>query len=267
MEPSQAFEHKGRVLRLSAYEAEPSGSATPRPPFAPGAGRFEIGQIGLAQGSGGLTLTTQVHGRNIAYIYVEALLKDKSLDRFYGPVAREHVQTDRNKETRGIARPDWGDPVEIAAGLHLGLRLLTDGVDSAFCFSFPEGYGSPEHRLDGLYALAGGTAPFRARLFFDSTGETKRVLAHREHGRSSLPHALTPKHGDQFTPFVQVIAPPTGDGDWDVTLALSTPLVFQDQRLRVVTETPIPGDYLVGLVVQDLDGGLSRKYVPLTVGA
>ncbi len=50
-------------------------------------------------------------------------------------------------------------------------------------------------------------------------------------------------------------------------MALSTSLVFPDRRLRVVTETLIPGDYLAGLVVQDLDGGLHRKYVPLAIGA
>jgi hypothetical protein len=267
MEPFQTFEHGGMVLRLFVHEAGAPSLVDSRLPLSPGAGQFEIGQIDLAEAGGGFALTAQVRGRHIAYIHTDLLLKDKSANRFYGPVVREHVQADRNKETRGVIRPDWDDPVDVAVRLHPGLRVLTDGVDSAFCFSVPEGYGNSGRRLDGLYALADGTAPFRARFFFDGAGETKRVLAHRERGRSSLPHAVIPRRGDQFMPFAQVLTPPTGGGDWDMVLALSTPLVFRDRRLRVVTETPIPGDYLAGLVVQDLDGGLTRKYVPLTVGA
>jgi hypothetical protein len=47
---------------------------------------------------------------------------------------------------------------------------------------------------------------------------------------------------------------------------LSTPLAFHDQGLRMTKETPVPGDYLAGILVQDLDGALTRKYVPLTIG-
>jgi hypothetical protein len=266
MEALQTFEHNGKVLRLFPYEAESPKPARASSLRTPGAGRFEINRIDLAREDGGLTLTAQVGGRNIAYIYTEILHKDPTVDRYYGPVAREHVQANRNKESRGISRPDWDDPVDLAVALRPSLRLLTDGVDWAFCFSIPESYGNPGYRLAGLYTPAGGAAPLRAGFTFDSAGGTKRILAYKEQGGRSTPRALTPKQGDRFSPFVQVLTPPAEGGDWEVATALSGPLTFRDERFRVVTETPMAGDYLVGLLVQDLDGRLTRKYVPLAIG-
>ena len=77
---------------------------------------------------------------------------------------------------------------------------------------------------------------------------------------------MTPKAGDQFTPLVQILTPPAGSGDWDVATALSTTLTFRDRLLSVVTGPPMLGEYLAGLLIQDLDGGLTRGYVPLTIG-
>lgn len=261
MEVFQTFEHNGKVLQIATYESESPKPAKASSTRAPGAGKFEIGQINL---SDDFTLTAQVAGKNIAYIYTEVLLKDKSLDQFYGPVSRVYVQADQDKEIGGINHPDWDDDINLAVTLRPSLHLLTDGVDSAFCFSIPEAYENPNYLLDGLYTPADGAIPRRARITFDSNGKTKEILVFKEQGRLATPHALTPKQGDQFAPFVQILTPPSEeDGKWDVTAALSNLLTFRDQPLCIVAETPIPAEYLIGILVQDLDGGFTRKYVPL----
>jgi hypothetical protein len=265
MEMLQTYEHGGAVLQLASYEPE-----APRPVRAvslraPGAGNFEVTELELAEGEEGLTLTAQVSGRNIAYIYTELLLKDKSLERFYGPVAREHLQADRNSETGGLSRPVWDDPIDVRVRLRRSLRLLSDGVGSAFCFSAPERYGSLDYRLSGLYTPVGGAASLRVVLVFGGDGEIKRISAYEGQGRRFAPRALSPKQGDRFAPFVQVLTPPVADGDWGVATAVSNLLTFGDQPLRVVTGPSVPGHYLAGLLIQDLDGGLVRKYVPLAI--
>jgi len=265
----QTFEHNGRVLQISTYEtsSKPEKVLSRR---APGAGNFEIGQINLSveKISAGeeLTLSAQVSGKNIAYIYTEILLKDKDLNQFYGPVAREYIRADRNKESRGIIRPDWDENLNLSVTLRPRLNLLTDGVDSAFAFLIPEGYDSANRRLDGTYTTADRAAQHRARITFDSNGEIKDILDFKEQGKRSLPHALTPKLGDQFTPFAPIFTPPADENQkWQGTTGLSTPLTFREQPLRLITEMPIPTEYLVGLVIQDLDSTFTRKYVPLII--
>jgi hypothetical protein len=272
MEVFQTFEYNGRVLQLATYEPDSSARPAAKDPSikAPGAGKFGIGAINLSTAKiiagEELTLTAQVNGKNIAYIYSEVLFHDKSLNQFYGPVAREYIQADRSKESGGVSRPDWEDTINIAVRLSPGLRLLTDGVDSAFGFLLPAGYGNSEYRLDGLYTPADGAAQRRVRITFDSAGETTDVVAYKEQGGRATPHALRLKQGDQFTPFVQILTQPTNENPaWQVTKGLSTPLTFHGQPLRWAAEPLLPGDYLIGLLVQDLDGGLTRKYAPLTV--
>jgi hypothetical protein len=267
VEVLQTFAHNGRVLAVTAYEAE----ATPAPPRpsrrrAPGAGSFEIGEIGLASTDAVATLTARVAGESIAFIYSEILLKDPSVDRFYGPVAREHVQAACNRGAVGVGRPVWEADIRLDLKLNLRLRLLTDGADAAFCFAGPEAYGDSDYRLLGLYAAVAGAGPSRARLSFSESGELRHALGYREQGKRSLPRPLTPKRGDRFTPFVQVLSPTVQGEGWSVSRALATPLTFGEQGFRVVTSTLMPGEYLVGLSVEDLDGGSTRKYAPLTIG-
>jgi hypothetical protein len=256
----KTFEHKGRTLKLTARSVNAPAKPVKKPSTrrAPGAGKFEIEQLDL---SADLMLTAQISGKNIAYIFVEILMKDGG--EFYGPVLREYIPATRDNETGGVLRPDWGDPISLSIPLRPSLTLLTDGVDSAFAFVLPEGYAMSGSRLDGEYTSAAEGKQSRARITFDGDGNIKEILAFKEQRTKSTPHALTPKPGDTFAPFVQVLT--EEDGAWKTETVLSTALTFGDQPFRLEKESAIPGEYLAGILVQDLDGGVTRKYVPFTI--
>lgn len=273
MEAFQTFEHHGLILPIYAYDVTPLLTPARPAPRAPGAGKFRVERLECSGDGEGLALTARVAGSGIAFIYTELLLKDPDAGRYYGPVARAHVRAAREGGTRATAHPVWDDAVEITAEIDPGLPLLTDGTAYAFCFAVPAGYGDPGRRLEGLYAPAGGATPFQAVCSFDEDGSLRGILAKKEQGRRSLPRGLTPKPGDRFTPFAQVLTPPDEDAGvgaaagWTVAAGLSAALTWGAQRLRVVTEAPLPGDYLAGLLVQDLDGRLTREYVAVALGA
>jgi len=271
MEVFQTFDYKGKVLQLATAEAESVDKLAKSPSNkAPGIGKFEIGSINLSAkkivAGEEFTLTAQIKGKNIAYIYSEILFHDKDLHQFYGPVAREYIQADRNKESSGVSHPLWDDEINLTVRLNPSLRLLTDGADSAFGFLVPAGYGSSESHLDGLYIPVDGVAKHRAQITFDNAGKTIAVTAYKEQGRRVTPHALTFKKGGKFIPSIQILTGPAHETqNWQITKGFSTSLTFQNQPLCWIEESLMPGDYLVGLLVQDLDGGLTRKYAPLTV--
>ena len=162
-----------------------------------------------------------------------------------------------------MRRPYWDDSMDIAVKARAGLRLLTDGVESAFCFSAPEAYDDPDRLLTGLYTPAGRTEPLRAALTLGETGMVKSVLAYKEQGRRAMPRAVTPDPGDTFVPFVHVFRLPEGRAEWEIGTVLSAPLTFGGSGLWAIDAEPLPGDYLAGVVVQDLDGRSTRRYVPL----
>jgi hypothetical protein len=247
----KTFEHKGRFLQLASYDVE-RPAKRPSTRRAPGAGKFEITRLELSED---FTLAAEISGENIAYLFLEILLKDG--DRYYGPVLRESIPADLNKETDGVKRPDWGNHINLSLPLRPRLTLLTDGVDSAFAFCHPKGYDVPGCQINGQFTSA--ESQFRARLEFDGDGNIGQVLALKERGATSKPHVLTPHAGDTFAPFVQILT--EEDGKWKTELALSTPLKFGEKTFQLVTESPIPGEYLAGILAQDLDGGFTRKYV------
>lgn len=260
MEALRTFDHQGAVLELFAYDAgapRPGRGAVRR---APGAGRVEVGALEVSTRGEGLDLTARVVGSNVAYVYIEVLLKDPDVDQYYGPVLREHVRAARHQVVRGVSLPCWEAPIEVAARARAELRLLTDEVDSAFCFSAPQAYGRPERLLAGLYTPAGAAAPLRAALTLDETGTIGSVLAYRAQGRWALPRMVIPGPGDTFAPFVQVHTRSSRNADWAVGTVLSAPLRFGDGRPRAISVAPLPGEYLAGLVVQDLDGRSTRAY-------
>jgi hypothetical protein len=259
MTTPKIFNHKGRALKLSAYDAPQKPAKKPTSRRAPGAGQFEISQLTLAEN----TLTAQINGKNIAYLFVEILMKDG--ENFYGPVLREYIPADSDNETGGILRPNWSDPISLSIPLRPSLTLLTDGVDSAFAFCIPTGYRVSGSHLDGQYTSAAEGSQSRARIVFDGDGKIKEILAFKQQRMKSIPRPVTPKPGDTFAPFVQVLTEEDGASLRESETALSTPLTFGEQPFHLEKESLLPGEYLAGILVQDLDGKFTRKYVPLKI--
>jgi len=253
----KTFEHKGRSLKLTAYDAPAKPAKKPSARRAPGAGDFEISQLAFADG----TLTAQVSGKHIAYLFVEILMKDEG--KFYGPILREYIEAAWDDQTGGVLRPNWSDPISLSIPLRPSLTLLTDGMDSAFAFCIPAGYRVSGCHLDGQFITAAEGSQFRARIVFDGDGKITEILAFKQQRMKSTPRPVTPKPGDTFTPFVQVLT--EEGGAWKTETVLSTSLTFGDPPLRLEKESLLPGEYLAGILVQDMDGGLTRKYVPLAI--
>jgi hypothetical protein len=259
----RTFEHEGMVFELFDYGAGMPQSAKGSARRIPGAGKLEVAGVEVSLRDGWLEFTARITGSSVAYVYTEVLLKDPDLDRYYGPVLRDHVRAACDQVVRGVRRPCWETSIEVVARARLELPVLTDGSRAAFCFSLPERYGDPGRLLTGLYTPAGGAAPLRATLFLGEGGTIRRLLAYREQGRRSMPRGVDPDRGDTFIPFVQVLTQAPGKTEWEVGTALSTTLRFGDGTLRVIGATPLPGDYLAGVVVHDFDGWSTRAYVPM----
>jgi hypothetical protein len=272
MDTLRTFEVNGRTLKIAfnAPETTAAPSAVEPAVNAPGAGAFTIGSLSLsaekiAPGES-LTLSAQIRGENIAFIYTEILFQDPDLDQYYGPITQEYVLAEKNEEVQGVKCPVWEPDINLELQITPTLRVLTDGVDSAFAFMHPLSYGQEGYQLDGLFSREGDNSPRRARLELNSAGEITRVLAFKEKGRRSAPHALTFKAGDQFTPFVQILTGPGAEKPaWQSARGTSTTLTRRETAFRWVNESPAAGNYLLGLVIQDLDGEETRQYASFTL--
>ncbi|MEW5941398.1 MAG: hypothetical protein AB1750_17165 [Chloroflexota bacterium] len=268
MDVIQTFETRRGAVQLTAYEsAAPAKSSRARSVKAPGAGKFEIESVALSSekisAGDSLTLEARLAGKGIAYLFTDILLRDPQRDQYYGPIVRDFVLATRARTTGGVTRPQWDSALELSISLRLNLRLLTDRRDATFGFFLPAGYGDPDSYLEGLYTPADGAASRRARLTVGGDGAAKKMVAFKEGARLAAPSALTLKPGDQFAPFAQVLTR-KGD-DWQTKTCLVSSLTFRGEPFHWEEQPLLPGEYLAGILAQDMDGGLTRKYVPMKV--
>ena len=268
MDMIQSFKTRDGSVALTALEtAAPAKPSRARSVRAPGAGKFQVESVALSDetisAGDSVSLSVNIEGKGIAYLFTDLLMGDPDLDQYYGPVLRDFVMANHTRTIGGVTRPRWDAALELTLELRPRLRLLTDGTDSTFGFFLPASYDGSDLQIEGVHTSATGTSR-RARLTFGSDGATKKLVAFKEGGRVSAPAALTLKPGDQFAPYVQLIARAEDDG-WQASICLASPLTFRGEAFRWVERPPLPGEYLAGILAQDLDGGLTRTYAPLTV--
>ncbi|HNT74642.1 MAG TPA: hypothetical protein PKH77_06460 [Anaerolineae bacterium] len=267
---SHKFTYNNRSFTL--HIPAPPERLAPRDLSAPGAGAIAIEQLRLSPAAlspdQDVTLTAVVRGAAIAHIFVEVLLDDAEQGYAYGPVYRAYLRAANQEELGGVLRPIWPETVAVAVMLRPTLRVLSDGVASAFAFATPEAYAAPEattYRLSGRFSSAGSDISRSAHLCFDHAGQMTGMIGMGSLGSAGA-RALNPQPGDTFTPEGQVLLPPQQPGDaWGEGVCQMTPLTFPETPFRWETCPLPPHTYLAGLVVADLDGGLTRQYAPFTL--
>ncbi|MBN1878011.1 MAG: hypothetical protein JXA33_27565 [Anaerolineae bacterium] len=273
----RTFNHLGKTFELVSLETTAENPPQKQMwPQAPGAGEIEIDPITLSVSEAipgtVVSLSTRVCGRNIAFIYADVLLYDDELGQAYGPVYRDYVRAANNKEVRGVIYPVWEEVVHVALEYIPTLRILSDGVNSGFGFVSPEQYGSLSaigtYWINGLYTTSEGQTPRDAKMYFNSAGKMEKlVVAGTKFGRKAM-REVKPKTGEQFTPLVQLLSPSQDKATgWQEAKCLTNTLTFYDRAITWTEDPPIPGTYLVGVIIQDLDGRLVREYTKLTLQA
>ena len=130
----------------------------------------------------------------------------------------------------------------------------------------PEQYGKIAEdqiwRLEGIYQRGGGE-PFTARLDFDNQGSLIRKIGFYPSSIKGVasPFELFIEDGDTFEPYVTLLSE-TGEA----SLATVNPIMLGGGNLLHWVRAEAPkGTYQVGVVVEDFDGQMHRKYSSLVV--
>lgn len=271
------FEHQGRTLRISAVEEERPIAAAPGLDSVGGlSGDVQLGPITLSASTiapgDTVALSARVGGQDITFVYLELLLRNPQTGQYYGPVYREAIAAPRMQTIGGVDVPDWREPLVAQVTVQPFLRLLTDGKEWSLGFVRPPAPKTPDaakiYTLEALYRSAWGRKQHRAQVSFDSTGEGQSLLVFRDTEGGAMPRAANPRRGDRFTPLLQVYRPAGEEGvAQESAIVQGDTLKWRGEGLRWQAEPLLPGTYLAGLVAEDLDGQLHRRYAELVVGS
>jgi hypothetical protein len=265
-----AYHYTGR-----SFEPSPAAVATPEPGAvvsAPGAGQIEVSPITLsgdvAAPGQPVLLSTDISGQNIGYVLLFAGFYDQSSNSIL-VADTDYLESDDTREIDGVYYPDWGEGAfTLEFEWEPLVFAINDGVDSVVALFTPRTYGASFedaiYTVDGVYTYADGGESRSARLYF-SDGIMRQVFGFTAEGGTGAPREIIPQPGDTFTVAQKWLdLDQNGKVVQTATQAGGT-LTFGDQALTWEELDAAPGEYIVGFIVQDLDGKAHEVYTRVTV--
>jgi hypothetical protein len=241
--------------------------------LTPGKGSIEIAPVELGtttiRPDETTLLRTTVTGTNIGYIYLFVGLKDEQT-RSTLIADMDFIVADDTRQIGGIYYPDWGDEGKVTIELPWQpfLFALDDGFDSIHCLLLPRIYGATKddmtYTVEGLYTPAKNGARRYALLSFGADGRLIKAVGYTGKYGTGSPHELKPGKGDTFTIYSTWIDE-KGGGKTDQSIVPGGTLTFGDQGITWVEKQAPAGDYIIGIIVCDLDGNKKQANAKISV--
>ncbi len=214
-----------------------------------------------------ILLSSDISGDNIGHIYIFAGYYDQAANSIF-VADTDYLESETVRQLEGIYYPDWGagdftlefewEPIVYA---------ISDGVDSLVTLLSPLDFGRTQaeatYTIEGYYTFASGEQRYAMLLFQD--GVLIQVLGFSDSADLGSPREITPEAGDTFTILEQwldldangrVVAETTQEGGT---------LIFGDQMFFWEELDAAPGPYVVGFIVEDLDGNRLQTFTTVTV--
>lgn len=237
----------------------------------PGAGGITLDPVELSADTAlvenPVTLSTTVNGENVSYIYlfVGQYNEDETAIQI---VDIDYIDADDTFEIDGLVYPDWGgNEIPIELDWEPTQFVLDDGEYYLPVLLEPDTYGvemaDTIYSVDGLYLFADGEPNRYARLFFNGDGELIQVMGFSGEDDSGPQHEITPVEDDQVSIYSQSIS--LEEDNTGILLTESGTLTFGEIAWTWESMDADPGEYVIGIIVEDMDGNTYEEYAPLGV--
>ena len=240
---------------------------------APGIGKISITNMRSSRRTVSLDqstlLSAEISGDNIGYIYLFAgYLDTKAHSLFVADM--DYLETDHIRTIDGVTYPDWGkgrfrlefkwDPV---------LYGIDDGSHTVLALFQPDRFGvdpdDARYAVDGIYTFADGEKRY-ARLFFSNkTGRLEQVFGYADSSFVGSPAEITPAIGDRFTVLQKWFDLDSKGRMVKLAMQPGKTITFGRSPLEWKEMNPPSGTYVLGFIVEDLDGNRQAAYVPVRV--
>jgi len=240
---------------------------------APGAGKIEISGLGASaeemKAGETVTIKGKVKGDNIGYIYLYTIYYDQESDSFV-TTDFSYLLSEESKAVGGVTYPNWGDTgeVDIEFEWQPTIYYLNDGKNRQFAVFESEIYGRTEKENSyivwGTYKEAGSEEGRDAFIRFDGEGNFAGLLVFSGE-EAKTPREVTMKKGDTFT-ITEEWLEYDKNPDGEFKYYDGGVLTYGDQPFTMEwDEKPIPGQYVLGVIVEDLDGNSTEEFINIGI--
>ena len=265
------------------YAGQDFGLGNPTPEeqlTAPGAAPVTISPLTISPGTIDpdevVNIQTDITGDRVAYVYLVGLIKNNTSDRYLAFYIDYLQMSEIGDEVNGVVFPVY-DRTDGVIHIDMDWNLAADGVCDAnacvFALVNPDKFTTqPEKRLyyvEGWYVYADTGERVEAAMYFNNKGENllSHIIANPVSDGASVttPSEIIPRSGDQFIT-VNTVLTFDESGQFTGEYEEGNILTFGDTPLNFGTfGTPDPANYLVGIMVMDMDGNKTWQFAPVTV--
>lgn len=146
--------------------------------------------------------------------------------------------------------------------------VVNDGAHKQMVLLEPDTFGAGTedtiYTVKGIYKFINGEEDRFAILSFDGDGNMMNVMGFNSTEPVGPQHEITPEQGDQFSILHQWI-PMKSDGEETETVYKEAgALTFGDTPWTWEEHPAAKGQYLIGIIAEDMDGNTYAEYVPVT---
>jgi hypothetical protein len=265
-----AFHYSGRSFKLTdaqVVSVEPSSATR-----APGAGQVNISQLTLSAGEASpnnpVLLNADVAGTNIGHVKLFVGFYDANSNSIF-VADMDYLESADTREIDGIYYPVWPEGgFTLEFSWEPIVFAINDGTNSVPALFTPKSYGATfeeaVYTVDGYYTYADDGQRVYARLFF-TNGILTNVYGFTGENGTGSPSEIIPTQGDQFTVLETWMDLDQNGQVTDTVTQEGSTLTFGAYMFTWESLYAAAGEYIVGFVVEDLDGNATQALGQVTV--
>jgi hypothetical protein len=241
------------------------------PTRAPGQGSITVSPITASSGFAGpdqpVRLSLDISGENIGYIYLFVGYYDGTSNSIF-VADTDYLESPNVREVGGVYYPEWSQDFTLAFTWEPVVFAVSDGSDTVPALFSPENYGltyeDAQYSVEGSYTFASTGETLNARLYFQN-GALIAIYGFAGANEAGAPREITPQLGDRFTFFDKWLDLDSDGSIRETIYQQGESLVFGTQPFTWEELYAAQGDYIVGFIIEDLDGNQYPVYTQVTV--
>lgn len=237
------------------------------------AGQIQVGPISASSKTAApgkpVLLKTTISGQNVGYVKLLVGYLDRA-GKSINIADTDYLDSPQTAELNGVYYPVWpeGGRFNLEFEWEPVVFAISDGKNRAEALFMPENFGKSReeatYSVEGIYTFVETGESRTARLYFRN-GVLRQVFGFTGEELAGAPREITPTPGDTFTVLERWLDLDAQGKVTKVAYQKGKTLTFGDQPFKWKTLDAAAGEYIVGLIVEDLDGNQTTAYTPITV--
>jgi hypothetical protein len=237
---------------------------------APGEGNIRVSEItassSIAAPDQPVRLSVDISGENIGYIYLFVGYFDPASSSI-AVLDTDYLESPETRELNGAYYPVWSSDFTMSFEWDPVVFAINDGVNSTTALFMPQTYGATSdeamYAVEGVYTFADSGQSVDARLYFQN-GNLVQVFGITGDNDTGAPREITPQTGDTLTLLDKWLEGSSLDG-MQAAYEQGTTITFGAEPITWEQLYAAQGEYVVGFIIEDLDGNQYPIYTQITV--